>query len=81
MKKEHKGSGNQYSVHFVYLVGFLSPLFWAKVAIFLISEDLDELFKLSNKLLVIYEGKVIKSFSTSESDIESIGLAMAGISE
>lgn len=50
-------------------------------AIFLISEDLDELFKLSNKLLVIYEGKVIKSFSTSESDIESIGLAMAGISE
>ena len=50
-------------------------------AIFLISEDLDELFKLSNKLLVIYEGKIIKSFSTSESDIESIGLAMAGISE
>ena len=50
-------------------------------AIFLISEDLDELFKLSNKLLVIYEGKVIKSFSTSESDIESIGLAMAGIGE
>ena len=50
-------------------------------AIFLISEDLDELFKLSNKLLVIYEGKIINSFSTSESDIESIGLAMAGISE
>jgi len=50
-------------------------------AIFLISEDLDELFKLSHKLLVIYEGKVINSFSTSESDIESIGLAMAGISE
>ena len=39
-------------------------------AIFLISEDLDELFKLSHKLLVIYEGKVIKSFSTFESDIE-----------
>ena len=50
-------------------------------AIFLISEDLDELFKLSHKLLVIYEGKVIKSFSTSESNVESIGLAMAGISE
>jgi simple sugar transport system ATP-binding protein len=50
-------------------------------AIFLISEDLDELFKLCHKLLVIYEGKIIKSFNTSQSDIRNIGLAMAGINE
>ena len=33
-------------------------------AIFLISEDLDELFKLSHRLLVIFEGKIVKSFNT-----------------
>ena len=50
-------------------------------AIFLISEDLDELFKLCHRLLVMYEGKVIKSFTTTDSDISSVGLAMAGINE
>ena len=50
-------------------------------AIFLISEDLDELFKLCHRLLVIYEGKVIKSFTTTDSNISSVGLAMAGINE
>ena len=31
-------------------------------AIMLISEDLDELFKLSDRLIVIYEGRIIKEF-------------------
>ena len=48
-------------------------------AILLISEDLDELFKLSNRLLVIFEGKIIQSFETGEMDISKVGLAMAGI--
>ncbi len=50
-------------------------------AILLISEDLDELFKLSNRLLVIFEGKIIQSFETGEMDISKVGLAMAGINE
>ena len=50
-------------------------------AIMLISEDLDELFKLSHRLLVIFEGKIVKSFNTVDANINDIGLAMAGVSE
>jgi simple sugar transport system ATP-binding protein len=50
-------------------------------AILLISEDLDELFKLSNRLLVMYEGKIVKSFDIGNADINNVGLAMAGVIE
>ena len=50
-------------------------------AILLISEDLDELFKLSNRLLVMFEGKIVKSFNINNADINNVGLAMAGIIE
>ena len=47
----------------------------------LISEDLDELFKLSNRLHVMYEGKIVKSFDIDNADINNVGLAMAGVIE
>jgi simple sugar transport system ATP-binding protein len=47
----------------------------------LISEDLDELFKLSDRIIVMYEGRIVKEFSMDEADIESVGLAMAGLNE
>ena len=50
-------------------------------AILLISEDLDELFKLSDRLIVMYEGKVITEIETELATVENIGLAMAGINE
>tara|TARA_Y100001933_G_scaffold109899_1_gene110062 strand:- start:1214 stop:2710 length:1497 start_codon:yes stop_codon:yes gene_type:complete len=50
-------------------------------AILLISEDLDELFKLSNRLHVMFEGKIIKSFHPGSADVNDIGLAMAGVIE
>ena len=50
-------------------------------AILLISEDLDELFKLSNRLLVMYEGKIVKSFDINNANINNVGLAMAGVIE
>jgi simple sugar transport system ATP-binding protein len=50
-------------------------------AILLISEDLDELFKLSDRLIVMYEGKVITEIETALATVENIGLAMAGINE
>ena len=50
-------------------------------AILLISEDLDELFKLSNRLHVMYEGKIVKSFDINNADINNVGLAMAGVIE
>ena len=50
-------------------------------AIMLISEDLDELFKLSDRLIVLYEGKIIKEFNINEADTKNVGLAMAGVIE
>ena len=50
-------------------------------AILLISEDLDELFKLSNRIHVMFEGKIIKSLNIDDADINNVGLAMAGIIE
>ena len=50
-------------------------------AILLISEDLDELFKLSNRLHVMYEGKIVKSLDIDTADINNVGLAMAGVIE
>ena len=50
-------------------------------AIMLFSEDLDELFKLSDRLIVLYEGKIIKEFEIEKANIHNVGLAMAGINE
>ena len=50
-------------------------------AVLLISEDLDELFKLSDRIIVLYEGRVIKEVDIESANIESLGLAMAGINE
>ena len=43
--------------------------------------DLDELFKLSDRIIVLYEGKVVKEVGIDSATIETIGYAMAGINE
>ena len=50
-------------------------------AVLLISEDLDELFKLSDRIIVLYEGRMIKEVDIESANTESLGLAMAGINE
>ena len=50
-------------------------------AVLLISEVLDELFKLSDRIIVLYEGRIIKEVDIESANIESLGLAMAGINE
>jgi general nucleoside transport system ATP-binding protein len=47
-------------------------------AILLISEDLDELFCLSDRLAVVFEGHLIGEMETEDADIHTIGLMMAG---
>jgi general nucleoside transport system ATP-binding protein len=49
------------------------------VAILLISEDLDELMLLSDRIVVLFEGKIVARFETSEFDASRIGAAMSGI--
>ena len=48
-------------------------------AVLLISEDLDELYDLSDRIAVIYEGKIMGVFMRKDTDIQTLGLLMAGI--
>jgi ABC-type uncharacterized transport system ATPase subunit len=47
-------------------------------AILLISEDLDEILSLSDRILVMYEGQIVGVLSSKEADIETLGLMMGG---
>jgi len=48
-------------------------------AVLLISEDLDEILALSDRIAVIYEGKIIAVLERDEATKEEIGLLMAGV--
>jgi simple sugar transport system ATP-binding protein len=48
-------------------------------AILLISEDLDEILELSDRIAVIYEGEIMGILPASEADTEQLGLLMAGV--
>lgn len=49
-------------------------------AVLLISEDLDEVLILADRILVLYRGAVIHEVRGSDVDIEVVGQAMAGLS-
>jgi ABC-type uncharacterized transport system ATPase subunit len=49
-------------------------------AVLLISEDLDELLMLSNRIAVLYEGQIMGIVDVADADVEQIGLMMAGVS-
>jgi simple sugar transport system ATP-binding protein len=52
----------------------------AGTAILLISEDLDEVRALSDRIAVMYEGQIIGIVQRGEATVDEIGLMMAGIS-
>ena len=47
-------------------------------AILLISEDLDEIFALADRIAVLYEGEIVGEQAAGEADREHVGLMMAG---
>jgi simple sugar transport system ATP-binding protein len=51
----------------------------AGTAILLISEDLDELLSMSDRLAVIYEGRLVGEMQAEDANINAIGLMMAGV--
>ena len=51
----------------------------AGVAILLISEDLDEILALSDRIAVIYEGQIVGILDRQDADVEVLGLMMAGV--
>ncbi len=48
-------------------------------AVLLVSEDLDEIMSLSDRVIVLFRGEIIGEFKASEAKIEEIGLMMAGV--
>ena len=47
--------------------------------ILLISFELDEIFALSDRILVLYGGEIIAEFSQAEATIKEVGLCMGGV--
>ena len=50
----------------------------AGVAVLLISEDLDEILALADRIAVMYEGEVVGEVDAGAASVEEIGLMMAG---
>jgi simple sugar transport system ATP-binding protein len=50
----------------------------AGTAILLISEDLDELLALADRVIVLYEGRVVGSMTARDADRDQLGMLMAG---
>ena len=48
-------------------------------AILLISEDLDEVMQLSDRIIVLLEGEVMGELTRDEFDVNTIGLLMSGV--
>ena len=52
----------------------------ACTAILMISEDLDEVFGLSDRIAVMYEGRIMGIVELDQTTREAVGLMMAGVS-
>lgn len=50
----------------------------AGVAVLLISTELEEILRLSDRILVLYEGHIVGAISAQDADIHHLGLLMAG---
>ncbi len=48
-------------------------------AILLISEDLDEILELSDRIAVIYEGEIMGILPAGQANVEQLGLLMSGV--
>ena len=50
----------------------------AGCAILLVSADLDELFRLSDRIITLYEGQITADFDAGEISKEDVGYYMTG---
>ena len=50
----------------------------AGAGVLLISEDLEELFTLSDRLIILYEGRIVATFKPGETDYRQVGYLMTG---
>ena len=59
--------------------GYLREAAAAHVAVLMISEDLDEVMTLSDRIAVMYEGAIVGEVDASAASVEELGLLMAGV--
>ncbi len=50
----------------------------SSVGVLLISEDLGELFSLSDRLVVLYRGRIVGTFAPQETTVDTVGRLMTG---
>jgi simple sugar transport system ATP-binding protein len=48
-------------------------------AILLISEDLDEIFAIADRIVVLFEGRIVGEMAAQDANLDQIGLMMAGV--
>ena len=48
------------------------------VGVLLLSEDLDEILSLADRVAVIYEGRILSELDRADADVEDLGLLMGG---
>jgi ABC-type uncharacterized transport system ATPase subunit len=51
----------------------------AGVGVLIVSTELDEIRALSDRILVMFRGRIVMSFDAASASIRDIGLAMAGV--
>jgi simple sugar transport system ATP-binding protein len=61
-----------------YVRGQLIERSAAGAAVLLVSEDLDELLALADRLVVMYEGRIVGEMAVADADVEHLSLLMAG---
>ena len=49
------------------------------IAVLLVSEDLDEIFDLSDNIVVMYEGSIVGAMNCSDVTYDEVGLMMTGV--
>jgi simple sugar transport system ATP-binding protein len=58
--------------------GYLRDAASRGVGVLLISEDLDEIMALADRIVVMYEGRIVGEATAEEATVEELGLLMAG---
>ena len=48
-------------------------------AVLLVSVELDEIMSLSDRILVMFDGRIVGELATEDADERTLGLLMAGI--
>jgi simple sugar transport system ATP-binding protein len=65
--------------------GFVHEQFLQLIAknsgVLVISEDLEELFLLSDRIAVMFEGRILANWPIADASVQRVGLLMAGVKE